>query len=54
VLMEIRRDLGSDTQSLKAEDLLQLLLIDSEDSDEHPKVQAYQDQRPRVSLASNT
>lgn len=53
LLMEMRKDLGTGSQNLKAEDLLQLLQVDSENSSERPKAPLCQDHRPRVSLAPN-
>lgn len=53
VLMQIRKDLGSETQDLTAEELQQLLCANSEKVTISAHVSTYQSLQPRVSLASN-
>ncbi|HEV2861672.1 MAG TPA: hypothetical protein VGX48_11740 [Pyrinomonadaceae bacterium] len=52
-VMEMRKDLGSETQGLSAEELSTLLLAAREAADAPVGAAAYQDLRPRVSLAPN-
>jgi membrane protein required for beta-lactamase induction len=53
VLMEVRKDLGLQTQGLLAEDLLRLLFAEADKASAPSKAHSYQDPRPRVSLASS-
>jgi len=52
-LMEMRKDLGLETQGLTVEELQQLLLVEPDKAGASANVHAYQDLQPRVSLASN-
>jgi hypothetical protein len=53
-LIEIRRDLGSGTHDLTAEELQQLFFANSNRISASTMASAYQDLQPRVSLASNS
>lgn len=53
-LMEIRKDLGSETQGLTVDELQQLLFANSERVSASAKTNDYQDLQPRVSLESNS
>ncbi len=52
-LMEMRKDLGSETRGLSAEELSTLLLAAPQAADAPAGATAYKDLRPRVSLAPN-
>jgi hypothetical protein len=54
VVLEIRKDLGTETHGCTAEQLQQLLLVDSNRMRASVKVNSYQDLQPRVSLAPNS
>jgi hypothetical protein len=53
-LLAVRRELGSETRGLTAEELQQLLLGSSVETEGSYKANAYLDLEPRVSLASNS
>jgi hypothetical protein len=53
-LMEIRKDLGSVTQGLTAQELEQLLLANFDKVSASAKADSHQDYQPRVSIASNS
>ncbi len=52
VLIEIRKDIGSDIRSLKLDELEQLLFVDSPELNITTKANIYGDLQPRVSLIS--
>jgi len=53
-LLEIRKDLGAETQGLNAEALQQLLFTNADKVSVSPKPITYQAHQPRVSLAANS
>jgi hypothetical protein len=54
VIMEIRQDLGVETQGLALAELLPLLLADADQANTPATAPAYQDLQPRVSLAASS